>query len=35
MLAILVAALTHHVPKQDAALPGVDQIFDGGTEHIE
>jgi hypothetical protein len=35
MLAILVAALTHHVPEQDAALRGIDQEFHGRGEHCE
>jgi hypothetical protein len=35
MLAILVAALTHDVPKQHVALRGIDQIFDRGPKHVE
>src|SRR6516165_5401452 len=35
MFAILITALAHHVPKQDAALRGVDQIFNYGTVHVE
>jgi hypothetical protein len=35
MLAILVSALTHHVPKQDAPLRRVDHEFHGRGEHTE
>jgi hypothetical protein len=35
VLAILIATLAHHVPEQNAALCGVDHVFDGGAEHIE
>ena len=35
MVAILIAALAHHVPKQDAALGGIDHVLDGGAEHSE
>src|SRR5690242_13775172 len=35
MLAILIATLAHNVPEQNAALRGVDHVFDGGAEHIE
>jgi hypothetical protein len=31
----LITALTHDVPEQDAALPGINQILEGGAEHIE
>jgi hypothetical protein len=32
MLAVLISALTHHIPKQDAALGGVDHVLHGGCE---
>ena len=35
MLAILIAALAHDVPEQDAALRGVDHVFDGGGKHAK
>ena len=35
VLAILVAALAHHVPEQDAALRRVDHVFDGWGERAE
>ena len=35
MLAILVAALAHHVPEQDAPLRGIDHEFHGRGEHSE
>ena len=33
MLAVLIAALAHHVPEQHGPLGGVGQIFDCGWEH--
>src|SRR5262249_1312457 len=30
-----IAALAHDVPIQNAALRGVDQVFDRGSEHVE
>jgi hypothetical protein len=35
MLAILVAALAHDVPKQNATLRGIDAILDRGAEHAQ
>jgi hypothetical protein len=35
MLAILVAALVHDVPKQNATLRGIDAILDRGAEHAQ
>jgi hypothetical protein len=35
MLAILVAALAHDVPKQDTALCRIHEIFKGRAEHVE
>src|SRR5262249_26145281 len=35
MFAILISALSDHVPKQDAALRRVDQILDYGAIHVE
>src|SRR5215471_21053021 len=35
MLAILVATLAHDIPKQDAALRRIDEIFKGRAEHVE
>jgi hypothetical protein len=32
MLHVLITALSHHVPKQDAALGGIDHVFDSGAE---
>ena len=33
VLAVLVAALPHHIPEQHAALRGIDQVFDRGSKH--
>jgi len=33
MLAVLIAALAHDIPEQDAALCGVDPVFDRRREH--
>jgi len=35
MLAVLVAALPHHVHEQDVSLAGVDEIFDRRREHTK
>ena len=35
MLAILVAALPHDIPEQDAALRGIDHVFHSGGKHAQ
>jgi hypothetical protein len=35
MLAILIAALAHHVPEQHAALRGIDHVFHRGGKYAE
>ena len=35
MLAVLIAALAHDVPEQDAALRRVDHVFHGGRKQAE
>ena len=35
MLAILIAALPHHIPEQDAPLRGIDGVFDRGSKQIK